>query len=237
MREHRKLSQESQHRRLLLQRIADRKQGQRVSLESDSDQSDSDASTSSPHSDFPPSTAVSVVNQHPQNTFKRLSQVRPHQQHSQSENVRRENLPAMTLSLNQQTPLPTADKKMAFPMTNPEDLLNSFSSLSVSKPARPSVTVDNSFAVAVDTQLPDEQPPGSSNEHEVAKVLSANTLPNAAVSCTEAVTEFQMKPDVEKRLYKHQLEGVKWLWSLHKLRRGGILGTYCSLQYIQLCCV
>ena len=237
MRDHRNVSQESQHRRLLLQRIADRKQaGRRVLLESDSDQSDSAASTSSAHSDPRPPLAdpASDVQRSPRNTFKRLSQIRPHQ-HSQSENVRRENLPgAAEIAACQHTPPATASRKSTPPMANPEELLNSFSSLSVSKPARRPVAMDNSFAAAIITQLPDEQPAGSSRGHGAAEVIPKAHPTNSAVAGTEAITEFKMKPDVEKRLYRHQLEGVKWLWSLHKLRRGGILGKkiawvgYCN---------
>ena len=36
--------------------------------------------------------------------------------------------------------------------------------------------------------------------------------------------EFRLAGRVAGRLYEHQLKGVRWLWSLHSMQKGGILG-------------
>ena len=41
--------------------------------------------------------------------------------------------------------------------------------------------------------------------------------------------EFRLGGEVAKRLYAHQLIGVRWLWSLHMMKRGGILGDDMGL--------
>ena len=41
--------------------------------------------------------------------------------------------------------------------------------------------------------------------------------------------EFKLDGRVASKLYPHQVEGVKWLWSLHQLKRGGILGDDMGL--------
>ena len=41
--------------------------------------------------------------------------------------------------------------------------------------------------------------------------------------------EFRLDGEVAKRLYAHQLIGVRWLWSLHMMKRGGILGDDMGL--------
>ena len=41
--------------------------------------------------------------------------------------------------------------------------------------------------------------------------------------------EFRLEGKVASKLYPHQIEGVKWLWSLHQLKRGGILGDDMGL--------
>ena len=41
--------------------------------------------------------------------------------------------------------------------------------------------------------------------------------------------EFQLSSRLAFRLYSHQKKGLKWLWSLHSMRRGGILGDDMGL--------
>lgn len=221
MRQHRQASQETQQRRLLLQRLADRKQGQRVLLDSSSegDQSDSDASTSSDRSGTLPATSrVEPPVDRVHKAFKRLSQARPP---TQQESLQDENLSGAVNSMRrEQTPQNTKEKPTEHSMAA-EDLLSSFSSLSVSKPVRPAVAPGGSFAAALTTQLPDELPADSS---KTAAASGNQSTLQTQVAKESAQPEFRMKPDVESKLYKHQLEGVQWLWSLHKMRRGGILG-------------
>jgi hypothetical protein len=52
--------------------------------------------------------------------------------------------------------------------------------------------------------------------------------------------EFKLAGRVAGRLYEHQLKGVRWLWSLHSMQKGGILGDdmgealVASLRYDKL---
>ena len=185
---------------------------------SESDQSDSDANTSSDKSrTLPAISCIEPPDDRLQKAFKRLSQARPP---LQQENLQNENLSAAVNCMRpEQTPQNTTmhvtDHSMAA-----EDLLSSFSSLSVSKPERPANAARGSFAAAITTQLPDELPADSS------KSAAASGIEHTfqAQTAETAQPEFCMKQDVESKLYKHQLEGVQWLWSLHKMRRGGILG-------------
>ena len=41
--------------------------------------------------------------------------------------------------------------------------------------------------------------------------------------------EFRLSSRVASRLYSHQKEGLHWLWSLHIMQRGGILGDDMGL--------
>ena len=41
--------------------------------------------------------------------------------------------------------------------------------------------------------------------------------------------EFRLDGKVASKLYPHQVDGVKWLWNLHLLKRGGILGDDMGL--------
>ena len=41
--------------------------------------------------------------------------------------------------------------------------------------------------------------------------------------------EFQLSLRIASRLYAHQKEGLNWLWSLHSMQRGGILGDDMGL--------
>lgn len=40
---------------------------------------------------------------------------------------------------------------------------------------------------------------------------------------------FVLDGSVASRLYPHQVQGIRWLWSLHQLQRGGILGDEMGL--------
>ncbi|BDA42988.1 probable DNA excision repair protein ERCC-6-like [Coccomyxa sp. Obi] len=53
--------------------------------------------------------------------------------------------------------------------------------------------------------------------------------------CLGDNNEFKLDPAVSRTLYAHQVEGVKWLWSLHCLGRGGILGDDMGLGKTMQC--
>ena len=220
------MSQETQQRRLILQRLADRKQGQAVILDSsssgESDHSDSDASPEAQSRLSQVDTGIAAS----QRGFKRLSQAKPAV--DQQENARTENLPKHRNGLSSRyTPSDTQQRPSTSSMADPEDLLSSFSSLSVSKPKRPSHVASSSFAAALTTQLPDEPSANSKTPApHLAKAAAGTAEPD---TLQKPQPEFKMQPDVESKLYKHQLEGVQWLWTLHKMRRGGILGAYLVL--------
>lgn len=230
MRQHRQASQEAQQRKIVLQRLAERKQGQRVLLDSSSqsDQSDFDASSGS--NDFDertPGLLLAPTAEVSRKSFKRLSQVRPTT--GQQENARIENLPStLNGSNNQRTPSTKPQHADTSSMADPDDLLHSFSSLSVSKPARLSVGPSSSFAAALTTQLPDELPVVSNSVVESDPKSAVGSITEVSRPEQTAQPEFRMKSAVESKLYKHQLEGVQWLWTLHKMRRGGILGQGLS---------
>ena len=85
------------------------------------------------------------------------------------------------------------------------------------------------LAAAIAINLPDDLPRHQPNMAQtavqpVAKLGSSHEVASEPVS-SQVAQEFQLKPTIANMLYKHQLEGVKWLWSLHKMRRGGILGV------------
>ncbi|KAJ0603266.1 putative DNA helicase chromatin remodeling SNF2 family [Helianthus annuus] len=47
---------------------------------------------------------------------------------------------------------------------------------------------------------------------------------------------FSLPSEIAKKLYPHQLEGVKWLWTLHCKGKGGILGDDMGLgKTMQIC--
>eukprot|EP00887_Chlorella_sp_A99_P003096 scaffold9.g3096.t1 len=41
--------------------------------------------------------------------------------------------------------------------------------------------------------------------------------------------EFRLTANLSRKLYPHQVEGVRWLWGLHKMGRGGLLGDDMGL--------
>lgn len=47
--------------------------------------------------------------------------------------------------------------------------------------------------------------------------------------------QFKLNGRVASRLYSHQREGVKWLWSLYNMKQGGILGDDMGLGKTMQC--
>lgn len=61
-----------------------------------------------------------------------------------------------------------------------------------------------------------------SNEADVLEEDSSITLRGARYT-------YKLQGNIAKMLYPHQREGLKWLWSLHCQRKGGILGDDMGL--------
>ena len=82
------------------------------------------------------------------------------------------------------------------------------------------------LAAAVATELPGETSQHLDNEasHTLEADAKKSLLHESVHTADLHIAEFQLKARTANMLYTHQIEGVKWLWSLHKLRRGGILG-------------
>lgn len=71
--------------------------------------------------------------------------------------------------------------------------------------------------------------PLQSSSGPATSMLSSNAGPAGQQGSTGDLVlgpggEYRLSASVAGRLYPHQVEGVKWLWSLHAMRRGGILG-------------
>ncbi len=230
-RQHRQASQEIQQRRALLQRLADRKQGSHVLLDSSDSESSEDgfgadspaaSSASEPHvvdADQP----TNVVNNDllgGRKVLKRLSQ-------------QKENLPQAA----QKQPLPTSGPRQgvlsasaAVSDASESRLLDSMAGLAIKNTVDKPRHAATKLAAAVATELPDDMPDPSSTEAPIqpfVKAASSHTAELDTVS-SQAAQQFQLQPKIANMLYKHQTEGVHWLWSLHKMRRGGILGGQCA---------
>jgi SNF2 family DNA or RNA helicase len=41
--------------------------------------------------------------------------------------------------------------------------------------------------------------------------------------------EYRLDEKVASKLYPHQIDGIKWLWSLYSMKKGGILGDDMGL--------
>ncbi|XP_062095785.1 protein CHROMATIN REMODELING 24 [Humulus lupulus] len=68
-----------------------------------------------------------------------------------------------------------------------------------------------------------------SSEVDILEDESAITLKGAKYT-------FKLPGDIAKMLYPHQRDGLKWLWSLHCLNKGGILGDDMGLgKTMQIC--
>ncbi|GMH10401.1 hypothetical protein Nepgr_012242 [Nepenthes gracilis] len=57
-----------------------------------------------------------------------------------------------------------------------------------------------------------------------------------AITLTGPISTFRLPGKISKRLYLHQCDGLRWLWSLHCLGKGGILGDDMGLgKTMQIC--
>ena len=231
MRHQRQVSQEAQQRRVLLQRLADKKQGSRVLLDnsSDSESSDGDARADSPSS-FRDSVAdVAGIQQ----SFLGRTSIIPGQQKVLKRLLQqKENLPqadqAQAATKGQSSQSDQAKSQQQMSSTNESSLLDRLSGLAISNNKEKSPQTATKLATAVATKLPDDLPgPSSRRVTEKGKNCrreGADVDPNESAS-SGVSSEFQLKPKIANMLYKHQTEGVQWLWGLHKMQRGGILGV------------
>lgn len=218
MRQQRQASQEVLQRKAALQRIADRRQNPRRVLDSSSDSDGSDDEcgfgnpTSSTQSHFSDSSnfssAATCSPQGDQKSLQRLSQ--------QKENRHQTRLPVVARAHAPQTSRPAASATSTSAVG--EQLAGNLAALAITdNPKQKSTAAVLAAAVAV--QLPDAD--SDSNTTNAAEGTAAIHTEEAAGL---HIAEFRLNPKTANMLYKHQIEGVKWLWSLHKMRRGGILG-------------
>lgn len=225
MRQQRQASQEALQRKAALQRLADRKSSSRRVLDSSSD-SDSDpghrssspsgSSTSTFHDSSNFRSAVPETTNGQQKLFRRISQ--------QQENRPQAQLPAVPKMPGQTSRDAVTAPRM---VSEDEQLADSLADLVINGSTAQQKPVANKLAAAIATKLPDE---ASSSTGSGA--AAQNDAEGAAQSGVQPaglyIAQFQLKPKIANMLYKHQIEGVKWLWSLHKMRRGGILGDCFS---------
>lgn len=231
-RQRRQASQEAQQRHALLQRLADRKQGSRIIFDSsDSDSSEDESGADSPAVSGASESQVldayqptNVVNNDllgGRKVLKRLSQ-------------QKENLP----QAGQKQPFPTSGphqgvlsaSSSAVSDASETRLLDSMAGMAIKDSLHKPRHAATKLAAAVATKLPDDMPGPSSiaaSIKPVVKAASVRTAEHDTVS-SQAAQQFQLQPKIANMLYKHQTEGVHWLWSLHKMRRGGILGGQCA---------
>ena len=222
MRQQRQASQEVLQRKAALQCIVDRRQNSRRVVNSDSDESGDEYRSGSPTSSSQSSLRDSsnfrhVATESSQSERKSLQRLSQH----------KENKPETHMSAATE-PHVSADG---------DQLASSLAGLAIAENANkrgPTATV---LAAAVATELPGEAS-DSSNEASNSDRAGANAGKSSTHgSMHEAglhIAEFELKAKTANMLYKHQVEGVKWLWSLHKLRRGGILGQYLSSASLML---
>ena len=80
---------------------------------------------------------------------------------------------------------------------------------------------------------PKDLRPGARDGGSAAPLASAPAAPandlvlqpsNASGGASAPPRPFVLRGSIATRLYPHQTEGIRWLWSLHQLQRGGILG-------------
>lgn len=216
MRQQRQASQEVLQRKAALQRIADRRQNSRRILDSSSDSDDeykTDELTSSTHSHFSDSSNLSSAAtracQVDQKPLQRLSQ--------QKENRPQTHLPS-AVRATEQAPQGSRPAASTSSMSTVGDqIAGSLAALAISGNSKPSSNAAV-LAAAVAVKLPD----GGSGSDSSNIEEPADIRPEQAAGLH--IAEFHLQPKTANMLYKHQVEGVKWLWSLHKMRRGGILG-------------
>ena len=230
-RQHRQASQEAQQRRALLQRLADRKQGSHVLLDSSDSDSSEDRFNAGSHTVSSASEARLVDAYQPtsvgdnavlggRKVLKRLSQ-------------QKENLPQAA----QQQLLPPSGSRQgvqlasrnAVPEASDNRLLDSMAGLAIKDSVKPHHAATK-LAAAVATQLPHDMPGPSTTEASIQPLVKAasSCIPEHDTVSSQAAQQFQLQPKIANMLYKHQTEGVHWLWSLHKMCRGGILGGQCA---------
>ena len=222
MRQQRQASQEVLQRQAALQRIVDRRQNSRRVYDSDSDESGDDCSSgslaSSSQSILRGSSnfsqlAATESSQSKRKSLQRLSQHKENQPETHMSAVA-----SVRAETSNSKPQVSADSKK---------LASSLAGLAIADNAvqrGPTATV---LAAAVATELPGE---ASDSSKQASKTDSAEV--NAEKGSTRGsmheaglhIAEFKLKAKTANMLYKHQIEGVKWLWSLHKMQRGGILG-------------
>ncbi|DBA94813.1 TPA: hypothetical protein ACH3X1_002355 [Trebouxia sp. C0004] len=235
-RQHREASQEVQQRRALLQRLADRKQGSQVLL----DNSDSESSEGGFEADSPPASSAlesHVVDAyHPTNVdllggrkvLKRLSQ-------------QKENLPqaAQVQLLPTNRPPQGVVSASRNPVTDASEtrLLDSMAGLAIKDSVDKPRHAATKLAAAVATKLPDDMPGPSTTGASIRPLVKASSscIAEHDTVSSQAAQQFQLQPKIANMLYKHQTEGVHWLWSLHKMRRGGILGDDMGLGKTMQC--
>ena len=225
MRQQRQASQEVLQRKAALQHIVDRRLNSRRVVDVDSqdsgDEYRSDSPTSSSQSSLRDSS--NFRNTGPgssQNERKSLQHLSQHK-----ENKPETHLSAVALVRTEPS------NPEARVSADSEQLASSLAGLAIADNAvqrGPTATV---LAAAVATELPGEASDSSSkpSNSDTAEATADKGSTNAGMH--EAglhIAEFQLKAKTANILYKHQIEGVKWLWSLHKMRRGGILGQCFS---------
>ncbi|GAX75462.1 hypothetical protein CEUSTIGMA_g2905.t1 [Chlamydomonas eustigma] len=84
---------------------------------------------------------------------------------------------------------------------------------------------------------------GHDDDDEKSTMQTREGTCTAGAPCQEASQplvlgerkEFTLDVKVAGKLYPHQVDGVKWLWSLHQLKRGGILGDDMGLGKTMQC--
>ena len=236
MRQQRQASQEVLQRKAALQRIADRRQNSRSVLLDSS--SDSECSVDSYRSGSPASSI--------QSRFRNSSNFTPAVESSQSEHKslqrlsqHKENrpethLPAVANVTAKMSNLAATVRRMS---ADGDKLASSLAGLAIADNANKKSPAAAVLAAAVATDLPGEASDSSS------RALNSDTAEEAPDQSSKQgimqaaglhIAEFQLKAKTANMLYKHQIEGVKWLWSLHKMRRGGILGQCLSSAHLQV---
>ena len=222
MRQQRQASQEVLQRQAALQRIVDRRQNSRRVVDSDNDDSGdeyrSGSPTSSQSSLRDSSNFRYVATNSSRSDRKSLQRLLQH----------KENKPETHMSAVASVRAETSNPELHV-SADSDQLARSLAGLAIADNATkrgPTATV---LAAAVATELPGEAS-DSSNEASSSHTAEANAGKGHG-SMHEAglhIAEFQLRAKTANMLYKHQIEGVKWLWSLHKMQRGGILGQ-CSV--------
>lgn len=243
MRQQRQASQEVLQRKAALQRIADRRQNSRRVLDSSSD---SDSSGDGYRSGSPPQGS-SFGPSH----FRDSSNFRPALESSQGEHKSLQRLaqPKERQHETHRSAVASVRAKTsntAYPAprmsADGDQLATSLAGLAIAGNANkrnPSAAV---LAAAVATELPGEASDLDNEASDTSEENSKKSLLHESMHATGLhIAEFQLKARTANMLYTHQIEGVKWLWSLHKLRRGGILGQCSSsaplnLMSFGICC-